>query len=373
MLALLVGNVNAQTNVRVLNASDTICTGSGVCLNWTDSVAAVPSQCKGGGFWDQTYGNTAGFNIGSFKLTHNSGFDIYSYWGGFTSGSNGDNLCYTTNCLSNLSPCAQPGSNGWIQNQWGVMAGGGLSSTSPVTVIKGVPYLIAYWDYFSDGSFDYDAQSVTISLNGDSLFKPQEVYICNHPWPYYGNIYGDGFAHKFDNDTCLFYLKITSFDASGNKVDSVFDTLAKGSSSLQGPIQSPDWHMVDLSDIGTNIRKLVFTMYSTDRLIYNDIDYGPNTAVYFNLDKLRVTKTGRVAASPAITRKTETAAPKAVEVKDNFPIPSYTGGEVTVFDTKGKEVLKTTVKAGEKINLSKLPKGEYRLRHGHRHIPVIKK
>jgi hypothetical protein len=51
---------------------------------------------------------------------------------------------------------------------------------------------------------------------------------------------------------------------------------------------------------------------------------------------------------------------------------SYTGGDVLLYDAKGKEVWRTTVKAGEKPNLSKLPKGEYRLRHGHRIIPIKK-
>jgi hypothetical protein len=111
-------------------------------------------------------------------------------------------------------------------------------------------------------------------------------------------------------------------------------------------------------------------MFSTDSLS----GYGPNTAVYFCLDKLRITKTGGVAPASASLRKAETiTANKTVEVKDYFPISSYTGGSVSVYDPKGKEVLKTTVKAGEKINLSQLPKGEYRLKHGHRTIPVTKK
>ena len=65
---------------------------------WTDSVTAPSNSCRTGGFWNDTYGNTTGFQIGSFKFTHNSGFDIYSYWGGFTTGANGDSRCYCSNC-----------------------------------------------------------------------------------------------------------------------------------------------------------------------------------------------------------------------------------------------------------------------------------
>jgi hypothetical protein len=117
-------------------------------------------------------------------------------------------------------------------------------------------------------------------------------------------------------------------------------------------------------------------MESTDELIIGDINYGPNTAVYFNMDKLKVTKTGGVASnvsSVALRNEKMTNTIKAVEVTDYFPVKSHSGGIVTVYDTKGKEVLKTTVKAGEKINLSKLPAGEYRLQHGNKLIPISKK
>jgi hypothetical protein len=60
-------------------------------------------------------------------------------------------------------------------------------------------------------------------------------------------------------------------------------------------------------------------------------------------------------------------------VVDYFPLSSYTGGELTVYEPNGKVVLKTTLKEGEKPNLSKLPDGEYRLFHGSRVYPVLKK
>ena len=342
---------------------------SGTPSIWTDSVTGNPSNCLGGGFWNDTYGNTTGFQIGSFKFTHNSGFDIYSYWGGFTTGANGDSRCYNSNCPSQV--CGGSGSEGWIHNQWGVMAGGGLSSTSPITATKGVPYLIGYWDYFSDG-IDPNAKSLQIKLDGDSLFNPQEIYVCNHPWPYYGNIYGDGFARPLDQQGDYFKLYIHAIH-SDNSHDSIAIDLAQYDDDAEELIQNPNWHKISLTGLGNNVKSLYFTMKSTDELVIGNTNYGPNTAVYFCLDKLKVTKTGTVASASAVATKAKVAtADKAVEVREYFPIASYTGGEVIVYDAKGKEALRTTVKTGEKIDFSKLPAGEYRLRHGNKSIPFTK-
>ena len=350
----LTWNVSAQTLTLNISSSPI----------WTDSVTGNPANCLGGGFWDETYGNTTGFQIGSFKFTHNSGFDIYSYWGGFTTGANGDSRCYNSNCSSQV--CGGSGSEGWIHNQWGVMAGGGLNSPvtgNPPAVTKGIPYLIGYWDYFSETGGN---RSLQIKLNGDSLFSPQEIYICNHSWPYYGNIYGDGFARPFQSGD-HFDLIIHAVKAGGRQ-DSIVKTLAYYN---RGVIQSANWQYVNLSTLfsGDNdsIQSLYFTMKSTDEYP----PYGPNTAVYFCLDKLKVIKTGGVALASAIAQQAK-ATPKTIEVTDFFPINSYSGGNVIVYNAIGKEILQTTVKAGGKIDLSKLPAGNYRLRHGHKSIPFTK-
>ncbi len=342
---------------------------------WTDSVTASPNSCRTGGFWSDTYGNTTGFQIGSFKFTHNSGFDIYSYWGGFTTGANGDSRCYCSNCYdANCTGCPNyctadslSGSWGWIHNQWGVMAGGGLSSTSPITATKGVPYLIGYWDYFSETG---GTRSLEIKLNGDSLFSPQEIYVCNHPWPYYGNIYGDGFARPFHSgdhfDLIIHAVK------SDLREDSIVKTLALHNRIEL--VQDSTWQYVNLTGLfsGDNdsIQSLYFTMKSTDELVIGNTNYGSNTAVYFNLDRVKVTKTGGIASATAKTKALTTQ--KAIEVTDYFPITSYTGGVVIIYNSKGEKISQFMVKAGEKINLSKLPAGKYRLQHGHKSIPFTK-
>jgi hypothetical protein len=345
----------------VLNLYDT---SHGV--DWTDTVTGDYPDSIGGGYWKGTFDQNKGaLKFEDFVLTHSgntwiSGNDTTRYWNGFTTGSNGDKGNY-----GYADTTHHVGSVMWIDNQWGVMAGGGLAT--PPTVAKGTPYLVSYWDYYTEES---GTHVLKVNLADNSLFKPQEIYICNHPWPYYGNIYGDGFARPF-TDGDHFDLWIHAVKANGRE-DSIPYPLAKYE---EGELnQSEDWQQVSLTgffeDDPDSIQSLYFTMYSTD----SDPQYGPNTAVYFCMDKLKVIKqdsTATPAATPC-AKTTEAATKPAVEVTDYFPFTSYTGGDVTVHDAKGKVVLKTTVKAGEKPNLSKLPAGEYRLRHGHRAIPVKK-
>jgi hypothetical protein len=213
--------------------------------------------------------------------------------------------------------------------------------------------------------------SLQISLADGSLFSPQSIWICNHPWPYWGNIYGDGFASPLDSLGDHFYLWIHAVKAD-NREDSTHVLLAENFATGTPPYQPIEWKQTFLTDLfdGDNdsIQYLYFTMESTD----SDPVYGPNTAVYFNADKLTVIKTGTAPAPTVKTVKTPAAARPPIEVTDLFPLTSYTGGEVIIYDCNRKEVWKTTVKAGEKPNLSELPKGEYILRHGHKHIPFKK-
>ncbi len=90
-----------------------------------------------------------------------------------------------------------------------------------------------------------------------------------------------------------------------------------------------------------------------------------SAAIFCNANAQNVVKTPKTASSQQ--------TPRTVAVKDYFPAKSHTGGEVIIFDANGKEILKTTVKAGERINLSALPAGNYRLRHGSKLITITKK
>jgi hypothetical protein len=108
--------------------------------NWTDTLS--------GGYWYQTYNDSiTSIRFGDFVFSHlpagpGASFSG-SYWDGFTTGSNGDNNNY------GYLSADSSGSVNWINHQWGVMAGGSIinTATTPPTVQKGLPYLIAYWGY----------------------------------------------------------------------------------------------------------------------------------------------------------------------------------------------------------------------------------
>jgi hypothetical protein len=335
----------------VLNLQDT--SGGGVV--WTDTSAGVPSNCWGGGFWASTYDSTgnAVLRFGDFVFTHYSGFDKYSYWGGFTFGTNGDSLCYSSYCRASLSPCKGTGSEDWVHNQWGVMAGGGLDTVAPYATVKGTPYLVAY------------GSGVKVWLQDSALFYPLGVYICNHPWPYYGNIYGDGFARALDQPGDYFVLKIIGLDARGYITgDTIIDTLAKyNPADPSKPIQPKGWHEVNLSDIGQGVQALRFTLETTDVG-----EWGPNTAFYFCMDKLAVEAEGSVAKKTA-AKKTAVQKPEAdvEEFADHLTVGSHVGGEAVLYNAQGQVALKTTLKTGSnKFDTKKLSAGKYTMVHHHR-------
>jgi hypothetical protein len=358
-LGLLVGNAGAQTSLT-LDLSDSTYT------NWTDTCPASGPGCSGG-YWKNTYNeNVDSLRFGKFILSHSSAYEG-TFWAGFTTGCNGDNFNYTLPCL--VPPCYEDSthtaSQGWVCNQWGVMAGGGLVGMQPY-VQQGAPYLIGYWDYYSDG-LNPNSHSLEVRLADNALFTPKEVYICNHPWPYYGNIQGDGFARPLTDfgEGAHFDLIIHAVKADDTETSfTVPLAVVKNGDVSQYPI----WQQIPFPPRLSDTKLLYFTMYSVDTLA----GYGPNTAVYFNMDKLTVEVTGKTATSPTVQKAQTLATPQMIHVTDYFPLTSYTGGDVVVYDAKGKEVWRTTVKAGEKINLSKLPSGDYRLRHGHRVIPFKK-
>ncbi|MGC3977331.1 MAG: DUF4465 domain-containing protein [Paludibacteraceae bacterium] len=242
------------------------------------------------GYWTETYNTSEKYRhieFGLFSLTHIPGAfgggDVgggMSYWDGFTYCTSGDNTDY-----------GEAGSSqSWVAEQWGCMAGGGIKTdangkvmtdeSGKVLVQKGNPYLVAYWGYYQE-IYNNGEPCLHVKFKDGKQYKPVGIYINNHPWPYYGNIHGDGFARPFDEGD-YFKLFIHGFNEKGEDVGiAVEHILAEfKNGELQ---QSPDWEWVDLSALGT-VSGIYFTMETTDA----DPIYGPNTAVYFCMDKLQV-------------------------------------------------------------------------------------
>jgi hypothetical protein len=356
------GNGSARNagNTRVLNLYDT---SGGV--NWRDTLSASGSGCSGG-YWSKTYDEDVNsLRFGSFVLPHVAGYSG-TFWGGFTIGTNGDKFNYILPC--EVQPCYEDSthlaSQGWICNQWGVIAGGGIKTVvddNVTEVAKGIPYLIAY-----------QGTSLKVHLANDTLFKPVGVFICNHPWPYYGNIQGDGFAHPLDSIGDYFVLHIAGLNEYGDTLGIVTDTLAKYNPvDPANPIQPKIWHWVNLSEIEDGVQTLRFALETTDVG-----EYGANTAFYFCMDKLTVDVASSVAKTTAV-RKTVVQKPEKEDVEefaDHLTVGSHVGGEAVLYNAQGQVALKTVLKTGKnKLDAKKLPAGKYIMVHHHRVKHFVKK
>ncbi|MCC8146186.1 MAG: Ig-like domain-containing protein [Bacteroidales bacterium] len=261
------------------------------------------------GYWTETYSNQYPYlEFDLFSLTHliagNGGENVgegMSYWDGFTVCNSGDNTDYGTSGSS----------DSWVQHQWGCMAGGGIrtdrqgniltGSDGKITVKKGIPYLVAYWGYQFDETKE---QCLQIHFKDGNAYEPQSIYINNHPWPYYGNIHGDSFCSTFEEGD---YLKLFIHGLDENLLDNgkkVEYTLAE---YKDGHLtQSAEWEKVDITSLG-KVYGIYFTMRTTDF----DPLYGPNTAVYFCMDKLQVK-----VPEPVALQKIE-LDPAEISIKQN--------------------------------------------------------
>ena len=166
------------------------------------------------GVWTECYNDVDytwlefGNNKGEFMFSHliageGSSWGGY-YWDGFTPAIGGDQTDY-----------GMPGtSGGWTTNYGGCMAGGGcvINEDGTVTADPDQPYLVAYYASF----WGFPTNEVMfVDRNGNTDFTPVGVYVCNHPWPYYGCVHGDGMARAFEEGD---YFELT---AVGVGVDGV--------------------------------------------------------------------------------------------------------------------------------------------------------
>ena len=224
------------------------------------------------GYWEDTYTDGVMIEDGIFRFAHTGSADGgggMAYWAGFTLCTSGDTHNYGEGGSS----------DGWIGKQWGCMAGGGADKQGKA--VAGAPYLVAYWDFFHELTED-DYHSLRVDFTDDKPHRPVGVWICNHPWPYYGNINGDGFASAFTQEGDYFALVAHGLNEKGEPtgvtVKLMLATYSGG--ALQ---QSADWQYMDLRGLGT-VSGIYFTMETSD----TDALYGANTAVYFCLDRLSV-------------------------------------------------------------------------------------
>ena len=190
------------------------------------------------------------------------------YWDGFIPAIGGDKTDY-----------GMPGSGGtWTTNFGGCMAGGGcvINEDGSVSADPAMPYLVAYYSSWAmEGPSN---QVMFVNKDGATAFKPFGVYVCNHPWPYYGCVHGDGSARAFEEGD-FFELKAVGVAADGTETTTSINLVEFTDGELKA---LNDWTFFDLSSLG-EVTSVYFTLNSTDVGAY-----GMNTAAYFCMDKFQV-------------------------------------------------------------------------------------
>ena len=212
---------------------------------------------------------------GEFLLSHLIGGEGSSwggmYWDGFCPAQGGD-----------ITDYGQPGASGtWTVNYGGCMAGGGcvINADGSVTADPDQPYLVAYYSSWAmEGPSN---QVMFINQDGNMTFTPVGVYVCNHPWPYYGCVHGDGMARAFQEGD---YFELIAHGVTADRSETTVSiNLIE---FVDGELKAlNDWTYFDLSGLG-EVQSVYFTLNSTDTGAY-----GMNTAAYFCMDKFQVKRT----------------------------------------------------------------------------------
>lgn len=260
----------------------------------------------GNGYWDKTYNDIdyTYFTSQIFSFSHLLEGPGSSWggavWNGFTVCKSGDNENHNA--------------QGWIGNyEWGCMAGGGIMTdeqgnilkdeNGDVRVQKGLPYLVGYWNYmiepewwdlFGEWSLlDEPAHCLQIHLDNDKEYEAVGVYVNNHPWAYFSNLYGCAPARPLNQQGDIFKLIIHGLNPdlseSGKSVEYIMAIFENGQLT-----QNNKWKWVDLSALGA-IGGLYCTMETT---VANSM--GPVAPMYFCMDKLQVKTKEPVTFVPVI-------------------------------------------------------------------------
>lgn len=262
-------------------------TASVVTLDLNKPMNPATLEYNENGVWTGCYNDVDytwmefGDENGEFLLSHLIGGEGSSwggfYWDGFCPAIGGDKTDYNGD---------------WITNYGGCMAGGGcvINEDGTVTADPTQPYMIAYWGSWSE---DPTNQVMFVDKDGSTTFKPVGVYVCNHPWPYYGCLHGDGFARTFEEGD-YFELTAHGVDADGNETTTSINLVEFTNGELKA---LNNWTFFDLSSLG-EVESVYFTLNSTDGGAY-----GMNTAAYFCMDKFQVNDTSTAIESVNVNKQ----------------------------------------------------------------------
>lgn len=252
-----------------MGATDTI------RLNMQADLASFPLDNDGK--WIHTYSDYyPSLDFGDyFSFAHmrhylgggNPSTEDMAYWDGFTVCTNGDNADYGYSGSSTF----------WVEHQWGCMAGGGIDSLGQL--VKGAPYLVAYWGYNYEEEY---MRSLQVDFTDGETHRPLGIWVCNHPWAYYGIWHDDGFAHSFADNGAAFKIIVHGLDEEGKEAGMPIPVTLASFHDNKLDISS-DWQWVNLSSLG-QVNGIYFTLESSDM----SQGLGMNTAAYFCLGGMEI-------------------------------------------------------------------------------------
>ena len=268
-------------------------------------------------YWDKTYvaPDYTYFESQIFMFSHIIDGNSYGgfYYDGFTVSKNASDADMTE------------AEGGWIANQWGCMAKGGISTFNegmPVVSTE-APYLIAYYS-----SWAMAGESLDVMFNDGNTYNVVGAYVTNSPYAYWSNINGVSPARALDQDGDFFTL--TAHGVLGTEEKTVSIKLAENTGGELK--QLTNWTWFDLSSLG-EVEEIYFTLSSSD-----NGGGSMNTPAYFCMDRLTVEEV------------LPTAADEAAEVKayriSNTIYGIAEGAEVYVYNLGGQLIINQTVNGG---------------------------
>ena len=296
--------------------------------------------------WDGVYNDNA-LHVDGFVFSHTAPYGE-GYYEGFTISRNSDN--------SNWYDAP-----GWSANQWGCMAQGGIDTLNlqniDVPGIIGKPFLIDYYSSYSLTSYEYGTSYITLEDNNQS-FVADGIYVCNHPWGYYGCISGDGFAKPLVEEGGYYKVTFNGVNIAQGTTNSVDFYLAERQYSDRngdGTINSDDnytntaWRWCDLSSLGL-VDVIYITMDSSDKG-----DFGMNTATIVCLDGLRASIPNSINST---SKENEIYASNGY-----IYITAEEEQTIGIYNLSGSSIANYTISAGRHmIDCSHLPGGVYLVR-----------
>ena len=193
-----------------------------ITLDLNANINPASLEFNENGVWTQCYNDVDytwlefGDENGEFLISHLIDGEGASwggmYWDGFIPAIGGDQTDYSDPTTG----------ASWYSMFGGCMAGGGcvIGADGKVSADATKPYLVAF--YSSWAAEGPSCQVMFTNKDGNMAFTPAGVYVCNHPWPYYDCLHGEGSARAFAEGD-YFELTAVGVAADGTQTSTATD------------------------------------------------------------------------------------------------------------------------------------------------------